>query len=160
VAGDLPLLITACGTERAEDVHRLTQAAFAPYKNLDPPSSVGRESLADVARDLADGGGAIAELEGQVVGCLRWEPEESGEFYTKRVAVDPAVQSSGIGRALMTVAEGEAKRRGYQWMTVGVRLALPGNQQFFRSLGFEIVEENRHDGYDHTTWLKMRKELR
>lgn len=39
--------VAACGPERAEEVHRLTQAAFGSQRHLDPPSRAGRESVKD-----------------------------------------------------------------------------------------------------------------
>jgi GNAT superfamily N-acetyltransferase len=159
VAAGHELRIDACGTERAADVHRLTQAAFARHLVLDPPSGAGAESAADVVEDLAAGGGAVAAHAGEPVGCLRWCVNDDGDFHVRRVAVDPTAQGAGIGRALMAWAEGEAHRRGCPGLSVGVRIALPDNQAFFRRLGFLIESEHRHDGYDHPTWLALRKPL-
>ena len=86
--------VTVCGAERAPDVHRLTQLAFAPQRDLEPPSGAVAETVDRVADDLSDGGGAIAELHGVAIGCLRL-----------------------------------------------------------------VVAEYRHDGYDHTTWLGLRKPI-
>ncbi len=154
------LQIVRCGAERAEEVHRLTQIAFGGYRNLDPPSGAVRESLADVRDDLAAGGGAIAELGGRAVGCLRWRVAANGDFHVRRVAIEPKLQRRGVGRALMTWAEREAERRGCERVSVGVRIALPGNLTFYRRLGYEVTGEHRHDGYDHATWLGLRKRLR
>ncbi len=158
VAGD-ELRIDVCGAERAADVHRLTQAAFTRHLVLDPPSGAGAESAADVAADLATGGGALAARGDEPVGCLRWHVTDDGDFHVRRVAVDPALQGAGVGRALMAWAEGEARRRRCVGLTVGVRIALPGNRAFFRRLGFVIEGEHHHDGYDHPTWLALRKRL-
>ena len=59
----------------------------------------------------------------------------------------------------MDWAEQEGRRRGARSVTVGVRLALPRNLTFYRELGYEAVAEHRHQGYDRTTWLAMRKRL-
>ena len=151
------MAIVACGTERAEDVHRLTQAAFCEYTWLDPPSGALSESLERVRDDLAAGGGAIAELQGEPVGCLRWEPGVKGSLHVRRVAVAPHARRRGIGRELMLWAEEEARRRGCDAVTVGVRIVLPGNLALYRGLGYEIVGEHRHDGCAEVTWLGLRK---
>jgi ribosomal protein S18 acetylase RimI-like enzyme len=57
----------------------------------------------------------------------------------------------------MAWAEQEARRRGCAAVAVGVRTTLPGNLAFYRRLGYEVVGERRHDGYDRTTWLALRK---
>jgi GNAT superfamily N-acetyltransferase len=150
--------ITRCGPEAAEAVHRLTQAAFAGYSELDPPSGAGRESLDSVAADLARHGGALALVEEEPVGCLRMEVG-TGDLHVRRLAVDPAVQNRGVGQALMRWAEMEARRQGFELMTAGVRLALPGNRDFFRRLGYEETERHTHPGYDHPTWVSLQKRL-
>jgi GNAT superfamily N-acetyltransferase len=147
---DVPKVV-ACGPERGSDAHRLTQAAFAAYQQLDPPSGAVRESARRVTDDLSAGGGAIAELDGRPVGCLRWQVATNGDFHVRRVAVEPELQRHGIGRALMAWAEREARRRGCKAVSVGVRLALPGNLAFYRELGYEITGEHRHEGYTRTT---------
>jgi predicted N-acetyltransferase YhbS len=151
--------VVACGPERAADVHRLTQAAFAPHGRLDPPSGALAETVAQVGADLAAGGGAVAERDGWAVGCLRWRLRDGGDLYVGRVAVAPGEQAAGIGRALMAWAEDEARRRGCGGIAVGVRIALPGNLAYFRRLGYVVTGEHSHDGYPHPTWLSLRKEI-
>jgi tRNA threonylcarbamoyladenosine biosynthesis protein TsaE len=153
----VPVEVVPCGPEAAGVVHRLTQAAFAGYGSLAPPSGALRETVDVVRGDLANGGGAIAHLDGSAVGCLRWELRD--DFHVRRVAVDPAFARRGVGRALMHWAEDEARRRGHAAVTVGVRIALPGNQQFYETLGYEVVGEHRHDGFAEPTWLALRKAL-
>lgn len=153
------LRIVRCGVERADDVHRLTQAAFGPYRQLDPPSGAVSETVAGVIDALTAGGGAVAEQGGQTVGCLRWRLTSDGDLYVGRVAVDPARHGRGIGRALMTWAEGEARRRRCHGVAVAVRLALPGNLDLYRRLGYRLTGEHRHEGYEHTTYVSLRKDL-
>jgi GNAT superfamily N-acetyltransferase len=160
VSGRLDSLqVVPCGPERAEEVHRLTQAAFGSYRQLAPPSGALRESVTRVIDDLRGGGGAIADLEGRPVGCLRWQVATDGDFHVRRVAVAPELQHRGVGRALMAWAEREARRRGCEGVSVGVRIALPGNLAFYRELGYAVTGEHRHDGYDRTTWLALRKHV-
>jgi hypothetical protein len=61
--------------------------------------------------------------------------------------------------ALMAWVEAEAARLGLREVTLGVRLALPRNLSLYRHLGYEVVGERSHPGYDHPTWLSMRKRL-
>jgi hypothetical protein len=60
---------------------------------------------------------------------------------------------------MMAWTEAEARRRGLAGLTVGVRLALPGNRAFFGSLGYEVIAEHSHAGYDRPTWVAMSKRL-
>jgi GNAT superfamily N-acetyltransferase len=155
----------AARPEDAAEVHRLTLAAFAPYGSLDPPSGALQESLHEVRADLRPelrpgargAGAALALLDGRAVGCLRWEGTPAGDFHVRRLAVEPVVQGRGVGRALMAWAEREAAARGCAAVTLGVRVALPGNLAFYTKLGYRVTGEHRHAGYRETTWLSMRK---
>jgi GNAT superfamily N-acetyltransferase len=156
---DPTALVTACGAERAQDVQRLTRAAFARYTDLDPPTHARGESLEVIRADLSSGGGAIAELDGRAVGCLRWRVLEDGDFYVYRVAVEPESQGHGVGRALMRWVEEEAVGRGCAGVQVGVRIALDGNLAFFVGLGYDVIEERTHEGYAEPTYRQLRKAL-
>ena len=153
-----PVRVEPCGPEAAEAVHRLTRAAFAGHAALDPPSGAGRETLDAVRADLASGA-ALALVGDRPVGCLRYAVAD-GHLHVRRVAVEPALQGRGIGRALMAWAEAEARRRGVAEVTLGVRIALPSNLELYRHLGYEVVSAHAHPGYDRPTWLQMRKPVR
>ena len=151
--------VYACGWDSAIVVHELTQAAFAGYESLDPPSGASRETVESVRRDLGAAGGALARLDSRPVGCLRFVVA-AGHLHVRRVAVVPEVQGRGVGRALMAWAEAQAENRGLSRVTVGVRLSLPGNLAFYRRLGYEVVAEHAHPGYDRPTWVSMQKGVR
>jgi len=148
--------VYACGGNAATMVHELTQAAFAGYEALDPPSGASRETAESVRRDLEAAGGALAWLDSRPVGCLRFVIE-ADHLHVRRVAVTPELQGLGIGRALMAWAEAQAIDRRLSRVTVGVRLSLPGNLGFYRRLGYEVIAEHAHPGYDRPTWVLMQK---
>lgn len=135
-------------------MHRLTQLAFREYDKLDPPSGAVRESEESVRVDLENGGGALGTLNGEAVGCLRFE-RESGHLHVRRVAVDPRHQRHGIGKALMAWVHDYARGAGYQEVRVGVRRQLPGNLRFYEQLGYRVIAEHRHPGHDEVTWIEM-----
>jgi GNAT superfamily N-acetyltransferase len=112
-----------------------------------------------VRDDLAAGGGAIAQEDGEPVGCLRWQLGEEENLHVRRVAVTPSAQRRGVGRALMRWAEEEAGRRGCTAVTVGVRAPLSGNLAFYGRLGYAVVGEHVHEGFDAPTWLGLRKRV-
>ena len=128
--------------------------AFKDYGKLDPPSGAVHESEAAVRQDLEHGGGALAKLKDKIVGCLRFEPEE-GYLLVRRVAVDPAHQRQGIGKALMSWAHDYARGLGYPQVRVGVRRQLSGNRRFYEQLGYRVIAEHRHPGYAEIVWFEM-----
>jgi ribosomal protein S18 acetylase RimI-like enzyme len=150
------LRIELCGPELAEIVHRLTQEAFAEQGGLDPPSGAARESVEGVRDELVRDQAAVGWIGPRPVACMRLVAEDD-HLHVRRLAIEPQLQGRGIGRAMMAWAENAAARRGLTAVTVGVRLALTGNRAFFARLGYEPVAEHAHEGYDHPTWVEMRK---
>ena len=152
------LRIDLCGPELAAVVHRLTQEAFATHATLDPPSGAGRESLESVRDELAHEEAVVGWVGSRPVACMRMTAE-GGHLHVRRLAISPDVQGLGLGRAMMAWAESAARDRGLSAVTVGVRLALTGNQAFFGRLGYEPVAERAHPGYDRPTWVEVRVQI-
>ena len=140
-------------------MHRLTQAAFAPYAGfLDPPSGALRETVDSVERDLVAHGGAIAWSGAEAVGCLRFEVD-ADHMHVRRVAVAPERQREGIGTSLMEWVHGHARTLGLHEVRLGVRRQLPGNRAFYERLGYSLVARHRHPGQARVTWYEMRLRL-
>lgn len=146
--------VQAAGPEAAREVHRLTQLAFAGYGWLTPPSGALSETEDDVRRDLRESGGALARLDGAPVGALRMRTEPQA-LWVRRVAVDPAQQGLGVGRALMRWAERLASARGLPEVRLGVRAQLPGNRAFYERLGYRVLRAHPRPGSDEVHWLEM-----
>jgi len=138
---------------------RLIREAFAAQSRAtDPPSSALGETTASVSAKLAAGGGAGAEADGALVGVVLWA-EKDGALHIGRVSTSPAWRGQGIGRALLTAGEAEARRRGLKRMTLRVRLALGENQRLFAGFGFAPAGQGAHPGYPEPTFLVMEKRL-
>lgn len=146
--------VQPAGPEAALEVHRLTQLAFAGYGWLTPPSGALAETEDDVRRDLQQHGGALARLDGTAVGALRLRSEPR-QLWVRRVAVDPARQGHGIGRALMDWAQRLAEARGLAEVRLGVREQLPGNRAFYERLGYRVVRAHHRPGTDQVHWYEM-----
>jgi GNAT superfamily N-acetyltransferase len=107
-----------------------------------------------VREDLERGGGALASMSDRIIGCLRFE-SELAYLHVRRVAVDPAWQRQGVGTALMQWAHDYARTGGLAEVRIGVRLQLPGNLRFYQQLGYQVLAEHRHPGYNRVTWVEM-----
>jgi ribosomal protein S18 acetylase RimI-like enzyme len=151
--------IRAAEVNDAIEIAELVRLAFsAQPRPTNPPSSALKETAATIAEHLGRGGGAILESEGTLVGVVLWN-EEDGALYISRLSVHPERRRRGIARALMDEAEREARRRGLPRMTLGVRLELEENRQFFRSCGFEDASLRSHEGFNAPTWVLMERRL-
>lgn len=152
------VVITTAGPELAAEVHRLTRLAFGGYTWLTPPSGAITETEDDVRRDLRQHGGALARLDGSAVGALRLV-RESSHLQVRRVAVDPAVQGRGLGRALMEWAHDHALALGYSEVRLGVRAQLPQNRSFYEGLGYGVLRAHSRPGTDEVAWYEMSRRL-
>lgn len=126
---------------RPEDIDRVLEIAAAVkhaphWSRLEYETSLGGDPLrfAQAAR-TADG-----TLAGFVVASLV-PPESEIEF----IAVAPEYQRRGIGRALLTAAMEELRRRGVTQVLLEVRESNVSAQAMYRNAGF--VETRRRSGY-------------
>jgi ribosomal protein S18 acetylase RimI-like enzyme len=125
---------------------------------IDPPPSALRETAATVAAAIAGGGGACAEAGGLLVGVVLWADKE-GALYLGRISVKPGWRGRGIARALVAMAEAEARRRRLSRLTLSTRLTLTDNRRLFASCGFREGETHAHPGYAAPTYVDMEKLL-
>ena len=90
-------------------------------------------------------GRVLVALDGdRVVGHLQLTAtERAGEAEVKNMAVDPAYQRRGIGRALMAAANAHARRDGCATLVVATAAADTGNLRFYQRLGFRMRSVER-----------------
>jgi ribosomal protein S18 acetylase RimI-like enzyme len=138
---------------RAREIHAFTRAVFGALE-IDPPSSVLKESEADFAARLANETCFIVEADGKLIASM-FCAAQGDALYVGRLAVAPQWRRRGIANALMDAAKTEARRRGAKRITLGARIALPGNVALFRRHGLTIVRETCHAGFATPTSYDM-----
>lgn len=100
---------------------------YVPDGTLLPRSE---EFIAMYARDFI-----VATAEGatdQVVGCVHLDEYAPSLAELRSLAVDPAWQGVGVGKALVDATERLAQVRGYPTL-----FAVSNDEEFFRKFGFE-----------------------
>jgi len=142
---------------RARELHAFTQAVFGVL-DIDPPSSVLKETAADFAARLRDETAFIVEAEAQLVGSV-FCATKGDALHVGRLAVAPAWRRRGVASALVEAAKAEARRRGLARITLGARIALPGNVALFSRHGFAVVAETCHPGFTRPTSYDMELRL-
>jgi predicted N-acetyltransferase YhbS len=143
----------------APAVAALIRTAFAKMSApVDPPPSALRESAENVAETIACGGGGGAHAGEVLVGAVLWA-EKDGGLYIARLSVRPDWRGRGIARALMDMAETEARRRLLPRMHLSTRLALADNRRLFAACGFHETEQHAHSGYSKPTFVDLEKSL-
>lgn len=146
------LRIAWCGPEAAATVHALTQAAFAPYGSLKPPSTALRETVEIVRTDLEQARGLVAHLDELPVAAARTLTLDN-HLHLRRLAVHPDYQRRGLATAVMHWVQDQAISLGYEEIRLGARNALPANRALYENLGYRAV-------MDHGFWTEFRLDLR
>jgi tRNA threonylcarbamoyladenosine biosynthesis protein TsaE len=134
----------------APEVHALTREVFSAYAALQPQPSSLRETVDDVAAELAATGGLVVRgdrPDGPVVAVARFS-EHDGGFWLRRVAVRETARGRGLAALMAGRAEEVARERGYAALRVGVRTPLAGVAGTWRRLGFRDVAE-------HAYWVEL-----
>ena len=156
----LPIVIRPVQSADIPTLLELVYAAYTEYEGrLTPPSGAHSETEESLAAKLATGQGALAWQDGIAAGSVLFE-RRGAEMYLGRLAVPPAFRRRGIGACLVNFVEGEAMRRGFSRITLGVRLQLPENTAFYTKLGYDIVGYGSHPGFTEPTYMTMVKHLK
>jgi ribosomal protein S18 acetylase RimI-like enzyme len=127
---------------RADDEDALLtidRATWSPYSS---PSPVPPEGPFFTERTLAENV-LVVELNGRVAGYGKIEhptplPASAHVWHVTGLAVDPAVERQGAGRALMEGLIDLARRRGGRRMTLRVFAPNERAQRLYKRLGFEV----------------------
>lgn len=122
---------------------------------------LGRESSPmhwDYAEVIAEGRAWVLEVEREIVGFidLKDDPEALG---IANVAVLSTEQGKGYGGQLLAFAEEEAKRRGYDEISLYVNALMETNIAIYRHVGYSETERFQRGGADRL-YLRMTKQLR
>ncbi|QAY73245.1 GNAT family N-acetyltransferase [Agromyces protaetiae] len=91
----------------------------------------------------------VALLDDRVVGFIHgnFDPENEHDFFRAciwRINVDAEIQGQGVGRFLATALAEEAKRRGFDRITVLWEPGDEGPGEFFHRIGFKDVGETAY----------------
>ncbi|EDP62212.1 putative acetyltransferase protein [alpha proteobacterium BAL199] len=146
------------GLERLPEALAVIHGAFAEYRDtLVPPSAALNETTGSLARRLADGAVFLAEDTTEAVlgaVCAEIRPDM---VYLDRLAVLPAARGRGVASALVAAVEAFAAGSGASSVTLGVRLALPGNIAMFGRIGYRESKRTAHPGFSEPTSMSMVK---
>jgi GNAT superfamily N-acetyltransferase len=137
----------------------LIHTAFEEYRGrLAPPSGAHRETAQSIGTYLQQGRAVLALLNDQAGGCVCYH-QEGAHVYFGRLSVLPAFRQHGVGLALVTYVEQQARALGAQRVQLGVRIALPHLQVYYERLGYCVVGYETHEGYTASTSVVMEKQV-
>lgn len=141
------------------EIVALVHRAFEQYRGkLEPESGALSESVESLRKRLEKNRLFLAEDDGRISGAV-FAAQKGDAVYLDRLAVDPEVRSRGIARRLIEAVEFHAREIGAARITLGVRLALPQNIEYFQRCGFVETGRQTHAGFDAPTSMNMEKPL-
>lgn len=109
--------------------------------------------LDDYAARIAERSVYVLESGGSIAGVLVLLPGE-GSLLLDNVAVDPALQGRGYGRALIDFAEAEARRRGCPEMRLYTHETMVENLRLYARLGYVETHRVTERDYDRVYMAK------
>jgi ribosomal protein S18 acetylase RimI-like enzyme len=136
----------------AEAVKACVVAAFEHYiaRIGRPPAPM----LLDFAAEIEAGHVWLAESDDSVAGALVQYETEFG-FYIDTVAVQPHLKGSGVGKALLQLAEQEAARRGYDSLYLVTNSKMVENQVLYPKIGYVEYDRQQQAGYQRVFYRKQ-----
>jgi ribosomal protein S18 acetylase RimI-like enzyme len=111
------------------------------------PRSFSRHWLPRTISKAQKGAGGlinVAELDGKVVGFVLalkgrkapWDNTKKATCFVMELQVSPAFQGKGIGGLLLASVEKEYRKRGYDWISLGVFPLNRRARSFYAKAGY------------------------
>jgi GNAT superfamily N-acetyltransferase len=122
----------------------------------------------DYARRIADGQVWVVDEDGEIVGVVvlqaharedKQEDKQAGALLLDNVAVKPAAQGKGVGRALIAFAEPEAIRRGFDTLQLYTHVLMVENNALYTHLGFVEIGRVQEKGFARVYMAKRLREV-
>lgn len=107
----------------------------------------------DYAEKIGQGLVSVAEDGDAIVGLIVLV-REPDHLLVENVAVVPERQSEGIGRALLTFAEGVAREAGTPTLRLYTHVKMTENLAFYPRLGYEETHRRTDDGFERVFFAK------
>ena len=125
-------LRTATGSD-VTSVAALVDAAYGHY--VERIGMLPRPMTDDYTAVIRDDQVTVAEHEGAIVGVIVLSVTDEG-FLVDNVAVHPSRRGTGLGRALLQFAEGEARRAGFDAIHLYTHEQMTENLALYARIGY------------------------
>lgn len=134
--------ITEADWESVKELFREYFAWVRSEQGIDLSFQHAEEELRSLPGAFSPPAGCLllAEMDGQVAGCVALRPLEAKVCEMKRLYVRPGFRGKGIGRTLGEQILREARDRGYHAMRLDTADTMTEAQSLYRALGFKQID--------------------
>lgn len=145
------------------EIARIAADAYLAAGYFDDPEHPYLRQVADVAYRAARGTVLVAERAGTIIASVTVmahgdgfeQVAAAGEFEFRLLVVDPAVQRSGAGTALVHEVEAGARRAGASAVVLTTGQGWAGPNALYPRLGYERAPERDWPIPDTDIWLPV-----
>jgi GNAT superfamily N-acetyltransferase len=138
--------------DEAGAVGALVEAAYARHV-----AAVGRRPAPmddDHAAHIAAGRQWVRDAPDGTLAASVVLADAGDHLYVDNVAVVPALQGQGLGRAVLAFAEQEARRRGLPELRLHTNAAMADNLRIYPRLGFAEAGRVTQHGFQRVLFVK------
>jgi len=136
--------IRAAAAADVPAIKRVVRRAYEIYlPRMDRPPA---PMLADYRRAVRAGNVSVIEYQGAIAGVLVLVPA-ADHLLLENIAVDPAHQGKGLGRALVAFAERAARLAGFGELRLYTNAVMVENLGLYAHLGFKETHRVEEEGY-------------
>ena len=97
----------------------------------------------------------LAELSGNMVGCVALRPLESKICEMKRLFVIPQYRGRDIGRALTSAVIDRARQMGYEKMRLDTIDSMKTAKKLYHSLNFRTIQAYCYNPLENPSYLEL-----
>lgn len=144
------IVFKKAGVDDAKEVQNVTRKAFLAYAHeIRKQGHVDalNETLDDIISDVENKHVYLCLLDGETAGSVRFEVLDDGIAYLSRLAIDPDIQSIGIGGLLLEKAHQECRRLGVRAITLHTASKKRSSVAFYLKNGYYIHSITRDKEY-------------
>jgi ribosomal protein S18 acetylase RimI-like enzyme len=141
----------------SSDARALTELVDAAYRHyVDRIGMLPGPMTQDYADVIATRQTTVAEISGLPVGVLVLN-RSTGQFVIENVAVHPEHRGTGLGRALLDLAEAQARRAGFDVVHLFTHEQMTENLAIYTKRGYR-EDERRSQGTFDLVFMSKRLE--
>jgi ribosomal protein S18 acetylase RimI-like enzyme len=148
-----PYALRSASSVDAPRVAEFVDVAYGHY--VERIGMVPGPMTMDYEEVIRDARVTIAERNDVIVGVLVLNVTDEG-FVIENVAVHPSERGRGLGRALLELAEAEARRAGFDSIYLYTHEGMAENQALYARIGYVEYDRRPQDGF---SLVFMRKQL-